>query len=108
MDLRATSGIVAGMPTVVVDGVVDMASIAVFRDALLRCVHSHAGAIVAVDLDEVTVLDDAGLGVLLGAAAAARRTDGDLEIVCNNERLRTRLERTHLDRAITVRRSISG
>ena len=108
MDLRATPGTVAGVPTVVVDGVVDLASIAVFRDALLRCVHAHAGVAVAVDLDEVTVLDDAGLGVLLGAAAAARHADGDLEIVCNNERLRTRLERTRLDRAVTVRRSISG
>lgn len=107
MDLRTTSSTVAGVPTVAVDGVVDLASIGAFRDALLRLVHANRAALVLVDLDGVAALDDSGLGVLLGAAAAARQADGDLEIVCNDERLRTRLERTRLDRAIEVRRSIS-
>lgn len=107
MDLRVTPTIVADVPTVVVDGVVDLASIAVFRDALLRCVHANAGATVVVDLDSVSALDDAGLGVLLGIAATARQADGDVEVVCNAERLRTRLTRTRLDRAIAVRASIT-
>jgi anti-anti-sigma factor len=101
MDLRTTATSVGGIPTVAVDGVVDLASIAVFRDALLKTIHAHSGGVVIVDLDGVAALDDAGLGVLLGAAAAARQADGDFEIVCNDDRLRTRLERTRLDRAIT-------
>lgn len=107
MDLRTHSSTVGGNATVAADGVVDLGSIAVFRDALLRAVHANSGQLVVVDLDGVAALDDAGLGVLLGAAAAARQANGDLEIVCNDERLRTRLERTRLDRAITVRTSIS-
>jgi anti-sigma B factor antagonist len=107
MDLRTIASTVGGIPTVAVDGVVDLASIAVFRDALLRTIHSNSGAMIVVDLDGVAALDDSGLGVLLGAAAAARQADGDLEIVCNDERLRTRLERTRLDRAVTVRTSIT-
>ena len=107
MDLRTTSTTVGDIPTVSVEGVVDLASIAVFRDVLLRTIHANGAHLVVVDLDGVAALDDAGLGVLLGAAAAARQADGDLEIVCNDERLRTRLERTRLDRAITVRTSIS-
>ena len=107
MDLRTTASTVGGIPTVAVDGVVDLASIAVLRDALLRTIHANNGVMIVADLDGVAALDDAGLGVLLGAAAAARQADGDLEIVCNNERLRTRLERTRLDRAITVRTSIA-
>lgn len=107
MDLRTTSSTVGGVPTVAVDGVVDLASIAVFRDALLRTIHSNSGVTIVADLDGVAALDDSGLGVLLGAAAAARQADGDLEIVCNDERLRTRLERTRLDRAVTVRTSIT-
>ena len=107
MDLRTTSGTVGGIPTVAVDGVVDLASIAIFRDALLRTIHSNSGELIVADLDGVAALDDAGLGVLLGAAAAARQADGDLEIVCNDERLRTRLERTRLDQAIAVRTSIT-
>ncbi len=107
MDLRTKSTTVGDVPTVSVDGVIDLASIAVFRDALLRTIHANNAQLVIVDLDGVAALDDAGLGVLLGAAAAARQADGDLEIVCNDDRLRTRLERTRLDRAITVRTSIS-
>lgn len=107
MDLRTTATTVGDVPTVSVDGVIDLASIAVFRDVLLRTIHSNSAQLVVVDLDGVAALDDAGLGVLLGAAAAARQADGDLEIVCNDDRLRTRLERTRLDRAITVRTSIS-
>lgn len=93
-------------PVLEVEGVVDLASIAVFRDALLSAVHRHRGSHVVVDLDGVTALDDAGLGMLLGAAAAARQADGDLSIVCGDDRLRVRLERTRLDRAIDVRSSI--
>ena len=107
MDLRTTSSTVGGIPTVAVDGVVDLASIAIFRDALLRTIHSNSGELIVADLDGVAALDDAGLGVWLGAAAAARQADGDLEIVCNDERLRTRLERTRLDQAIAVRTSIT-
>jgi anti-anti-sigma factor len=107
MDLRATTSIVAGVPTVAVDGIVDLGSIAAFRDALLRTVHANSGTLVVADLDGVVALDDAGLGMLLGAAAAARQADGDLEIVCTNKRLRTRLERTRLDQSITVRDPIS-
>lgn len=97
----------AGVPTVACDGVVDLGSIAVFRDALLRCIHAHAGQTVVVDIDGVSALDDAGLGILLGAAATARQAGGDLDVVCTNERMLTRLERTHLDRALTVRRAIT-
>ena len=43
MDLRTTASTVGGIPTVAVDGVVDLASIAVFRDALLRTIHSNSG-----------------------------------------------------------------
>lgn len=107
MDLRTTSSTVGDTPTVTVEGVVDLASIAVFRDVLLRTIHANSGQLVVADLDGVAALDDAGLGVLLGAAAAARQASGDLEIVCNDPRLRTRLERTRLDRAIDVRTSIT-
>jgi len=106
VDLRTQLTTVAGLPTVTVEGVVDLASIAPLRDALLRAVHANPAATVLVDVDAVTAIDDAGLGILLGAAAAARQAEGDLEIVCSSDRLRLRLERTRLDRAITVRDSI--
>jgi anti-sigma B factor antagonist len=57
---------------------------------------------VAVDLDGVDVLDDSGLGALLGAAGRARRTGGDLVVVASDQRLRDRFTLTGLDRAVDV------
>lgn len=90
-----------------VDGPVDLASVGRLHDDLRRTVRRHPGAVVVVDLDAVTVLDDAGLGVLLGAAAAARDGGGDLEVVCTRTALHERLVRTRFDRAVDVRNSIA-
>jgi anti-anti-sigma factor len=70
-------------------------------------IRRHPGDSVIVDLDGVDALDDAGLGILLGAAAAARQAGGDLEVVCNRPSLRERLERTRFDRAVAVRATIA-
>jgi anti-sigma B factor antagonist len=91
------------VPTVDVQGEVDLATVPALRDRLLKAVARHPGAEIGVDLDGVTVLDDTALGVLLGAAARARDTGGDLYLVCTDERLLARLARTGLDRAIDVR-----
>ena len=45
---------------------------------LTRLADSNAGTTVYVDLDGVTVLDDTGLGMLLGATGRARHRGGDL------------------------------
>jgi anti-sigma B factor antagonist len=86
-----------------VQGEIDMATIPQLRDRLLRAVIHNPGAEIGVDLDGVTTLDDTALGVLLGIAARAREAGGDLFLTCTDERILARLERTRLDRAITVR-----
>lgn len=91
-----------------IDGAVDLASLGSLHDGLARAIRQHRGATLLVDLDAVSVLDVAGLGVLLGAAAAARDAGGDLEIVCTRPALCQQLVRTRLDRAITVRSSITS
>jgi anti-sigma B factor antagonist len=99
---------VGGATVAVVEGAVDLATIAAFHGALTQVLRQHPGETVVVDLDGVTVLDDAGLGVLLGAAATARDAGGDIEVVCTRTSLRERLARTRVDRAITVRSSITA
>lgn len=86
-----------------VTGEIDLASIPTLRNAVVRLVNDAPGATVAIDLDGVTVLDDAGLGVLLGAAGRAREHGGDLFIVCTTPRLRESFDRSGLSRAIEVR-----
>ncbi len=107
MQVRTTVDNVGGFVVVTVDGAVDLASVGHLHDDLMRAVRQHHAVTLLVDLDAVTVLDDAGLGVLLGAAAAAREAGGDVEVVCTRATLRERLDRTRFDRAVTVRGSIT-
>ena len=108
MQVHISVADVAGTAVASVDGAVDLASVGSFHNQLGRVLRQRPGEVVVIDLDAVTVLDDAGLGVLLGAAATARDAGGDIEIVCTRAALRERLARTRLDRAVTVRSSITS
>ncbi len=100
VELEGSISTVGGVPVVALAGMVDLATVPALRDLLLRVITDHPGATVAVDLDGVEVLDDAGLGVLLGAAGRARESGGDLVVVAN--RLRERFTATGFDRAVRV------
>jgi anti-anti-sigma factor len=103
VDLVCRSTIVGDIATLQLSGEIDLATIPMLRDATMRLVGSAPGSTVAIDLDGVTVVDDTGLGVLLGAAARARENGGDLILVCSSERLNRRFELSGLARAIEVR-----
>jgi anti-anti-sigma factor len=107
VDMRTMDSTIGGRPTLSVEGIIDLASLGDLHDALTRTIRKHSGAVVIVDLDAVVGIDDCALGLLLGAAATARESAGDLELVCNSEAVRNRFERTRLDRAITIRSTIS-
>lgn len=107
MAMRTTVSTVGGVIVVALDGSVDLAAVATLHGDLTRVIRRHPGDSVIVDLDGIDTLDDAGLGILLGAAAAVRESGGDLEVVCNSASLRQRLERTRFDRAVAVRATIS-
>src|SRR5215210_2734016 len=100
----STSTIVVGDDAVIsLSGEVDLSTIPALHDALTKALAHHPGRLIVIDLDGVTVLEDTGLGILLGAAGSARQTGADLVVVCNNMRLRERLDRTGFSRAIEVR-----
>ena len=100
----STSTIVVGDDAVIsLSGEVDLATIPLLHDALTKALAHHPGRMLVIDLDGVTVLEDTGLGVLMGAAGSARQTGADLVVVCNNMRLRERLDRTGFSRAVEVR-----
>ena len=107
MQLHTRLDEVGGSIVVTVEGHVDLAAVGRLHDDLARVIRQHPGVTVLVDLDTVGVLDDAGLGILLGAAATARRNGGDLAVVCTRATLRERLTATRLDRAVDVRDSIA-
>jgi anti-sigma B factor antagonist len=90
-------------PVLIAFGELDLSQLPAWHSALHQFVADHAGERTFVDLDEVTLLDDSALGVLLGSAGRARAANGDVVIVCTNQRLLARLEITRLDQAIDVR-----
>lgn len=102
MDLRTRYDVVGTLPVVALSGSVDLATVPQLGNALFRLVADHGGQRVAVDLDGVDVLDDTGLGVLLGAAGRARQSGGQLVVVVSDPRLRDRFATTGFDRAIDV------
>lgn len=86
-------------------GEIDLATIPLLHNALIRAINEHSTLI--VDLDGTYACDDTGLGVLLGAAGRAREAGGELTVVCADGAFRNRLARTGFDRAITVTASIA-
>ena len=107
VDLRCRSTSIGDVPVLLVTGELDLSTVGVLRDAAARLVAQSPAAEVAVDLDGVTVIDDAGLGILLGAAAAARAAGGDLVVVCTDPRHLARFELSGLARAVSVRSRIA-
>jgi anti-anti-sigma factor len=108
MQLRTIHREVAGRRVLALDGVADLASLPHLHDACQRLLSGvEAGMPVAIDLDGVTVLDDAALGLLLGAAATARSRGATLSVVCSGELLRRRLGDTRFDRAVAVVASLA-
>lgn len=108
MDLELRRTLVGSAPVLVVSGDLDLATLPRFTDALVRLVSDHPAAVVRVDLDGAGLVDDAILGLILGAAGRARSADGDLVVVSTDQRLRARLTENGFDRAVRVATSISA
>ena len=100
MDLVVHQTTVGTLSVLQVSGEVDLATLPRLADALTRAVGGPDT--VAVDLDGVHVMDDTGLGLILGAAGRARQAGGDVAVVCSSALLRERLAITGFDRAVRV------
>ena len=108
MQLRTTQREVAGDLVLALDGTADLAALPLVHAACQRLLRGvEPGTSIAIDLDGVDVLDDAALGLLLGAASTARSNGATLRVVCSDDRLRRRLANTRFDLAVDVVGSLS-
>ncbi len=107
MDLRVSTSTIGGALVVALDGTADLGAAPAVHQALRSATTSQRGGVIAVDLDGVAVLDDAVLGLLVGAAERARAAGGELVVVCTAERLLARLHATRLDQILTIRPSVA-
>lgn len=92
----------------VASGDLDLVSLPRFNDALSRLVSESTGQTVVVDIDGTGLVEDAVLGLLIGAAGRARVGAGDLVVVCTEPRMRERLAQNGFDRAVTVSATITN
>jgi anti-sigma B factor antagonist len=86
-------------------GELDLSTLPQLSDLLNKAVnqtHQH----IALDLDGITVLDDAALGILLGAASRIRINGGQMSVVCSHPKIVDYLQRTQLDRIIPLANSV--
>ena len=89
-----------GYVLVTVAGEVDFATAPGLRKRLFAL--ARAGRPLVADLDGVSFIDAAGLGVLAGAARRAAWQGGSLRVVCARPQIRRLFGLTGLDRAVPL------
>ena len=94
-----------GYVLITVAGEVDFASAAGLRERLFTL--ASAGRPIVADLDRVSFIDAAGLGVLAGAARQAAAHGASLRVVCARRRVRRLFGLTQLDQAVPVAASLA-
>ena len=107
MELGHRIANVAGRHVLALTGDLDVATLPRFNDYLVKLLTGSTGKIGVVDIDGLGFMDDAALGLLLGAAGRARAVGGDLVVVVSEDRLRRRLAATGFDKAVRVVAAIS-
>ena len=92
MHMQLSSSIIRDGPqsVLVFAGEIDLATVPECSDMLTKFVDDHAGCDIAIDLCQVTALDDTGVGVILGAVARARTSGSHLALVIDDQHMRAR------------------
>jgi anti-sigma B factor antagonist len=107
MELSLSTRTVAGYRVLEVSGEIDVYTAPQLRERLIAMVEDGARQVV-VDLSRVEFLDSTGLGVLVGALKRLRGVNGDLSLVCAQERLLKIFRITGLDRVFTIHASVDA
>jgi anti-sigma B factor antagonist len=107
MELSLSTRTVAGYRVLEVSGEIDVYTAPQLRERLIALVEDGARQVI-VDLNRVEFLDSTGLGVLVGALKRLRGVNGELALVCDQERLLKIFRITGLDRVFTIRETVEA
>src|SRR5258708_4692330 len=107
MELSLSTRTVADHRVLEVTGEIDVYTAPQLRARLIAMGEDGARR-VGVELGGVVFLDSAGLGVLVGALKRLRGVNGDMALVCSQERLLKIFRITGLDRVFTIRESVDA
>lgn len=86
MELEVSTREVGDHTVIKLKGEVDIYTAPSLRETIVDCVEKGRYKI-AVDLDEVDFLDSTGLGVLVGGLKRVKQHEGELSIICNQEKI---------------------
>jgi len=92
-----------GIAVITVTGEVDIATVAGLRDRLFTLADTSRSVI--VDLDQVSFIDAAGLGALVGAAHRAHAHGASLQVVCDRPQTWELFRLAGLDRRLRLTRT---
>ena len=105
MNLSSHATLIDDIYVVGFTGELDMSTLPKLSDLLNKAINANHVQL-ALDLDGITVLDDAALGILLGAASRIRINGGYMYVVCSNPKISDYLKRTQLDLIIPLATSV--
>ncbi|MFY9932951.1 MAG: STAS domain-containing protein [Streptosporangiaceae bacterium] len=95
-----------GFVIAAVNGEIDISTVAQLREHLFEL--AEGGEPLIVDLEQITFIDSAGLGALVGASRRAAARGGSLQAVCARPQTRKLLWLTGVDRRIPLSASLDG
>jgi anti-anti-sigma factor len=95
-----------GVDIAEVTGDIDVSTVSGLRERLLGLADS--GQPLIVDLNRVSFIDSAGLGVLVAVARRASQRGGSLHAVCSRPPTRKLLWMTGVDRRIPLTATVDG
>ncbi len=103
-ELKVTLESLGELSLIVLEGEVDVYSAPKLRDTIRELVDEGRYRIV-VDLEGVAFLDSTGLGVLVGGLKRVKNHQGELGIICNQERILRIFRITGLTKVFTIYRT---
>lgn len=107
MDLSLETRSEGDWTIVSVGGEIDVYTAPKLREALVELVNAGRYQLV-VDVEGVDFLDSTGLGVLVGGLKRVRANDGNLRVVCTQERLLKIFRITGLTKVFAVHDSVAS
>ena len=107
MDLSLDTRSEGEWTVVSVGGEIDVYTAPKLREALLELVNAGRYQLI-VDVEAVDFLDSTGLGVLVGGLKRVRANDGNLRVVCTQERLLKIFRITGLTKVFAIHDSVSA
>lgn len=101
MELEVSTRNINDYTVIKLRGEVDIYTAPSLRETIVDCVEKGRFKI-AVDLDDVDFLDSTGLGVLVGGLKRVKPHEGELGIICNQDKILRIFKITGLTKIFTM------